>query len=257
MRILTVVVFHAKTHNQKKAIRNMAKFVNPFEEHILPPFGGFPTDAVKFLKQLKKNNTREWFETNKPRYESSIREPMETLLETLGGLLKQRIPEIHIDPKKAMYRIYRDIRFSHDKTPYKTWAAASFTFSAMDRKTAPGFYFHFSDSAVGVGGGLYAPDSNQLKNIRKAIDRDPSALRKCMADKKLMKYFGTMQGEQLTRVPKGYPADHPAADLLRLKQFLCWKEDEISLIYEPSFADFLAEHFSAMNPLVRYLADNC
>jgi uncharacterized protein (TIGR02453 family) len=235
----------------------MAKFVNPFEENIHPPFAGFPADSVKFLKQLAKNNNREWFEANKPRYEASIREPMESLLETLAGLLRQRVPDIVIDAKKAMYRIYRDVRFSRDKTPYKTWAAASFTVSGQDRKTAPGYYFHFTGTEVGIGGGLYAPDSNQLKNLRLAIDHDAAAFRKIIADKALRKRFGELDGERLIRVPHGFPTDHPAADLLRLKQFLCWKEHDLAIIHEPSFAPLLTDHFAAMSPFIRYLVDHC
>ena len=235
----------------------MAKFVNPFEENIHPPFAGFPADAVKFLKQLTRNNNREWFEANKPRYESSIRQPMESLLETLGGLLRLRVPDIAIDPKKSMYRIYRDVRFSKDKTPYKTWVAASCSLSGHDRKTAPGFYFHFTSKEIGVGGGLYAPDSNQLKNIRKAIDRDAATFRKLVSEKTFVKRFGELEGEKLVRVPQGFAADHPAADLLRMKQFLCWKEEDLALIHEPDFAGFLADHFEAMSRFVRWLAENC
>jgi len=235
----------------------MAKFVNPFEDSIHPPFAGFPADAVKFLKQLTKNNNRDWFEANKPRYDGAIREPMVSLLETLDGLLRHRVPDLVIDPKKSMYRIYRDVRFSKDKTPYKTWAAASFSFSGHDRKTAPGFYFHFTSTEVGVGGGLYAPDSAQLKNLRKAIDQDATVLRKILAGKTFKKHFGELAGESLIRPPQGFAPDHPAADLLRLKQFLCWKEHDLALIHESAFADFLADHFAAMGPFVRYLADHC
>ena len=233
----------------------MAKHVNPFESDDQPPFAGFPADALAFFRQLKKNNTREWFAEHKDRYEENVKQPMEALLATLSTKLRNVVPEIAIEPKKAIYRIYRDTRFSKDKTPYKTWCAASFSHTGRDRKTAPGYYFHFNDKELGIGGGLYAPMPEQLKNIRAAIDRDHTQLLAILADKKFKKLFGELDGELLTRVPQGFDKEHPAAELLRRKQFLCWTTTDPKVITEEAFVDTLVTHITAMAPLVRWLSE--
>ena len=122
----------------------MAKRINPFEQDVLPPFDGFPRDTLRFLRDLKKNNDRDWFNDNKQRYEQHVKAPMLQLLATLAVRMKAVEADIVLEPKKAMYRIYRDVRFSSDKSPYKTWIAAAFTYEGYDRKHDPAFYFHIS-----------------------------------------------------------------------------------------------------------------
>ena len=232
----------------------MAKLSNPFLEDMLPPFEGFPKDALKFLKELKKNNNREWFTENKPRYDSALREPMETLLGSLQEKLRIYDPDIVIEPKRSIYRIYRDVRFSKDKTPYKTHIAAAFSFRGLNKNNEPGFYFHISDVEVGIGGGLYMPSSDQVKAMRKSLGHDASDLKKILAEKKFVTLFGGMEGEKLARIPQGYAPDHPDGELLKLKQYLCWKLLPPKAIFEDDFLAVLTEHFVAMTPLVRYLA---
>ncbi len=234
----------------------MAKKINPFEQDTLPPFNGFPKETMRFLRDLKKNNDRDWFNENKPRYEEHVKEPMLQLLAALAVRMKGVHPDLVIEPKKCMYRIYRDVRFSKDKSPYKTWIAAAFTFQGYDRKHDAAFYFHITPEEVGVGGGLYAPAGDKLKNLRAAIDRDAAALRSVIGEKKFKKMFGEMVGEELLRIPQGYDKDHPDADLLRKKQFLSWKTLPTTAIHSADFLDQLVEHFSAMTPFVRYLAEN-
>lgn len=234
----------------------MAKQINPFQEDAAPPFAGFPKDAIRFLRQLKKNNTRDWFVDNKEWFERSLRAPMESLLGGLAERLRSIDPDIVIEPKKSMYRIYRDVRFSADKTPYKTHVAAAFTCRGFDRKTDAAFYFHIADNEVGVGGGLYSPSSDQLKRLRTAIARDAKPLRAILAGKTFKKYFVELQGEELTRVPAGYEKDHPDADLLRLKQFLCWAVLDTDTVFESEFLDTLLLHIRAMAPFIRYLVDH-
>ena len=198
----------------------MAKLINPFHEDTLPPFNGFPKDTLRFLRELKKNNNREWFAENKERYESQVKEPMLMLLASLASRMQVRQPDVVLEPKNAMYRIYRDVRFSQDKSPYKVWIAAAFTYRGFDRKNDAAFYFHITPEEFGVGGGLYAPPGDKLKNLRKAIDADPAPLRAILKDKSFRKYFGELEGEELSRVPQGYDKEHPDADLLKKKQFL-------------------------------------
>ncbi|MCB2203299.1 DUF2461 domain-containing protein [bacterium] len=234
----------------------MARKINPFEQDALPPFNGFPKATMRFLRDLKKNNDRDWFNANKPVYEQNVKEPMLQLLSTLAVRMKGLQPDIILEPKKAMYRIYRDVRFSKDKSPYKTWIAAAFTFNGYDRKHDAAFYFHITPGEVGIGGGLYNPMGDRLKNLRAAIDSDADALRAIIGEKKFVKEFGGMIGDELQRVPQGYDREHPAADLLKKKQFLCWKEVPGSLIHEAEFLEELVRDFSAMSPFVRWLAEH-
>ncbi|MBR9975801.1 MAG: DUF2461 domain-containing protein [Bacteroidetes bacterium] len=234
----------------------MARPVNPFNEDTLPPFGGFPKDTLRFLRELKKNNSREWFTENKHRYEQAIKEPMLMLLESLAARLRVAHPDIVLEPKKAMYRIYRDVRFSADKSPYKEWVAAAFTYRGFDRKQDAAFYFHFSPEEFGIGGGLYAPTGDRLKNVRKAIDADASPLHAILKEKSFRKYFGELQGEELARVPQGFDKEHPEVALLRKKQFLCWATQPTSALADAAVVELLLAHFSAMAPFVRWLVDH-
>ncbi|MCZ7557144.1 MAG: DUF2461 domain-containing protein [Bacteroidia bacterium] len=234
----------------------MAKKINPFDEHVQPPFAGFPKDMLRFFKELKANNTREWFLENKKRYEESVREPMLSLLDDLANRLRAVDSDIEIDPRKALYRINRDVRFSADKSPYKTNTAAAFTLRGYDRKVDAAYYFHIMPGEVGVGGGLYAPSGDQLKKLRPAIAANPDEFRAILADKKFARLFGGLTGESLTRVPQGFDKDHPAADLLMRKQFLAWAELPGKSLDDGGFADILVEHFTAMTPFIRYLLKN-
>ena len=234
----------------------MAKLVNPFDQYNAPPFDGFSEDAMKFFRQLKKNNTREWFNENKARFESAVKEPMEALLAALAEHTRDIDADLVIDPKKSMYRIYRDTRFSKDKTPYKLWISASFTYAGKRRTDDPGFYFHVGADEIGIGGGLYMAQPDQLRSLRAAIDADPAPLRALLSAKSFRKLFGTLQGEELSRVPQGFDKNHPDADLLKKKQFFCWASLPAATACEAKLPDILAHHFAVMNPLVRWLVAN-
>ncbi len=234
----------------------MAKHINPFDQDTQPPFDGFSRDTMRFLKELKENNDRDWFNENKDRYEKSVKAPMLSLLTTLAARMKGVDADITLEPKKAMYRIYRDVRFSNDKSPYKTWIAAAFTYEGYDRKHDAAFYFHISTDEIGVGGGLYSPMGDRLKNLRKAIGEDARPLRKVLAAKAFKNEFGEMMGDELVRVPQGFEKDHPDADLLKKKQFLCWKTLPKSRMTQAEFTDDLVAAFKAMAPFVRYLAEH-
>ena len=230
--------------------------INPFHEDTLPPFDGFPKEALRFLRELKNNNSREWFAEQKDRYERQVKEPMVMLLASLAARLQVSHPDIVLEPKKAMYRIHRDVRFSPDKSPYKVWIAAAFTYQGFDRKTDAAFYFHIMPEEFGIGGGLYAPMGDTLKNLRKAIDEDPSGLHAILHDRSFKKFYGGLTGEELMRVPHGYDKEHPEAELLRKKQFLCWATLPVTTIHDASLVDTLTTHFSAMAPFVRWLVDH-
>lgn len=227
--------------------------VNPFHDDVLPPFAGFPKDAFSFFSELRANNTREWFEANKKRYLSVAREPMLMLL----GDLRRRLPgiaaDLDLDPARAVYRIYRDVRFSKNKTPYKTNIAASFGFAGAHKEKDPGFYIELSDKGVNFGAGLYMPSGDQLRAIRARIDRDENTLRALLREPTFVRCFTELQGVRLRRIPSGYPADHPAADLLRLKQYLLWAPWPAKSALTEDLVDRVESHVRAALPLVRWL----
>lgn len=234
----------------------MARPHNPFEEDALPPFTGFPPDALRFFAMLRKNNTREWFAGHRSWYEDSVKFPMLQVLGSLGESLRDVDPDIVLDPPRALYRLYRDIRFSKDKSPFKTQIAAAFGFRGKERKNDAGFYFHISDQEVGIGGGLYMPRSDQLRALRQAIAADARPLRALLAARTFRSHFGELWGDSLVRVPQGFPPDHPDADLLRRKQFLCWASIESDIVYDSSFLRQLTCHMRAMAPFVRWISEH-
>ncbi len=218
-----------------------------------PRFKGFSPDARKFFRDLAANNNRDWFLKNKARYEERVRAPLIELAYELGTELDHYSPGYVTDPKKAVYRIYRDVRFSKDKRPYKTHAAAVFAFRGPDKHAGAGYYFHFSTDDLLVGGGVYAPGSSELLNIRRRIAADPNELREIVENRTFKKLFKEIEGEKLKRIPKGFPREHPAADLLVYKQFLAGAVLPASEIESPCVSKTIAKHFKAIAPFIQYL----
>jgi uncharacterized protein (TIGR02453 family) len=157
------------------------------------------------------------------------------------------------DAPKAIYRIYRDTRFSPDKTPYKTQIAASFARRGMEKHGAAGFYFAVSHKGVDVGGGIYMPAPETLLAVRTHIAERHLEFRKLAAASAVKRLLGAMQGEQLSRVPKGFCADHPAADLLRFKQFLLFTTLDAAIVTTPKLFVELEKRFRAMAPFLEFL----
>jgi uncharacterized protein (TIGR02453 family) len=211
----------------------------------------FPPEAITFLKGLEKHNTRDWFQPRKEIFESKLKAPMLEFVEQINGELLKFAPEHITEPKKAVYRIYRDTRFSKDKTPYKTHLAAIFPRRGLGKDAAAGYYFHVSSKGVGVACGAYGPGPEQLLKIRRFIAaNDKLVLATAAKAKKLM---GPLQGSTLTRVPKGFDAAHPAADLIKKKQWYCWVELDLKLATSPKLKSEIAKRFKAMAPLVELL----
>ena len=144
------------------------------DAEMFPPFDGFPKEGIKFLTQLKKNNNRPWFNKHKSEYEDFIKLPIQSLIASLKAPMAKVAPEIEVNPKRSMFRIYRDIRFSKNKAPYKTHVAAVFHLKGNWQNSA-GYYVHIEPKVIYVGGGIYMPDSTQLKKIRHAIADNPRA----------------------------------------------------------------------------------
>lgn len=216
-------------------------------------FPGFPPDALKFLKALKKNNKREWFQPRKEEYERLWRTPMIELVAALQVQAFRFAPEYaHQDPAKSVMRVYRDTRFSKDKTPYKTHVAAGLRRTGLD-KEGGGFYFHVGEEGLLIAGGVYAPAPNELRAIREHLDANFEKWRKLVGTEKFKTLVGELQGEALRRVPKSFHAEHPAADLLRKKQFYFSVELGSELVTTPALYTEMVKIFKAMAPAVEFL----
>lgn len=181
----------------------MAKGI-PVEEEFYPPFEGFPKSGIDFLKRLKKNNSREWFQKHKTEYEENVKFPMQCLIAGLRDRLRDEIPELDFNPKRSIFRIYRDVRFSKNKAPYKTNIAASFELKGKKKTTdTPGLYVGIEPGSVFVGGGMYMPGGEQLKAIRKAIVEHPDEFLAVVEDKRFKRTFGGIMGENLQKAQIG------------------------------------------------------
>ncbi len=216
-------------------------------------FPGFASEARQFLRDLGENNRRDWFRPRKARYERYVRGPLLDLVAEMGDALAEHSPGYLRDPRKSVYRIYRDVRFAKDKSPYKTHAAAIFPPVGLPRHSGAGFYFHFSAHELLVGGGVYRPGSPELRRIRDQIAADPEELRAIVASEPFRDTFGGLEGERLKRTPRGFSRDHPAADLLVYKQFLAGATLSAAEIEKPGFAGLLDRHFRLLAPFVEFL----
>ena len=216
-------------------------------------FGGFPPEAMTFFRGLKKNNTREWFQPRKQIYDEKVKAPMLDLVTALMRRLADFAPDHVGDPNKAIYRIYRDTRFSKNKTPYKTHIAAVFPRRNLEKHCGAGYYFSVSPDEIEVGGGVYMPAPEDLRAIRDYLAEHHEEFRRITSARHVRRLLGEVRGERLTRVPKGYAPDHPAADLLLMKQFLLFKTLDAKLATTPKLYRELLSRFEAMTPFLEFL----
>ena len=214
----------------------------------------FTQRTLSFLRALKRNNRREWFQPRKEEYETHVRAPMVALLERLARDLPAFAPELIADPKISLFRVYRDTRFSSDKTPYKTHVAARFPLRGVPRGEGAGLYFEIAPGWVWIGGGMYMPTTADLHDIRAQIAAThPRGLHTIVTAPAFTRAVGELHGDRLTRVPLGYRKDHPAAHYLQFKQFLGSCEYEASLATSPRFYRRLLTVFKSVAPLVQFL----
>jgi uncharacterized protein (TIGR02453 family) len=214
-------------------------------------FPGFPPEALKFLRALERNNRREWFQPRKEIFDTKLKAPLMDLVEAINAQLPGFAPEHINDPKKAVYRIYRDTRFSPDKTPYKTHIAAIFPRRGLGRQSSAGFYVHLSPKSVGIAGGAYMPGREELLAIRTWIAENHAAFRK--ASRGPEKLMGKLHGDSLTRAPKGFDPEHPAADLIRMKSWLYWIELEAGMAESPKLLAEVMKRFRSAAPVIDML----
>ncbi|WP_158796169.1 DUF2461 domain-containing protein [Pedobacter sp. L105] len=208
--------------------------------------------SLDFLKLLRENNNREWFNEHKDEFLEQ-----QKLIETFAdGLLTELNVHDSIETpsgKKSLHRIYKDTRFSKEKIPYKTNWSGSFTRATKKRRG--GYYFHIEPGNTFIGGGFQAPDAQDLKRIREDISADPIPLRNILASKSFTETFGILKGEQLKTTPKGFDASDEAIDLLRFKQFRLVKKFTDQEVLAPSFVKEAGLVFKNMRPFFDYMSE--
>ncbi|MDB4915458.1 MAG: hypothetical protein JWM95_3102 [Gemmatimonadetes bacterium] len=224
-------------------------------------FTGFRPAARTFLRSLRKHNDREWFLANRETYESELRVPLAALAEEMDVRLASFAPEIIGDPRTALFRIHRDVRFSADKSPYKTHVACWFHHSDAGRGVGTatphggaGFYFHMEADRASLGGGIWMPPRPTLSRIREAIDEDPGELNKILRDASRRRHFGGLAEENmLTRMPRGYADTHPSATLLRHQSYTLGRELTERAVSSVTLPDLLAREYERLLPFVRWI----
>lgn len=213
----------------------------------------FSKETLAFLTRLKRNNRREWFNARKDEYESHVRAPMLEIIDRLAVDMRGIAPELLVGPK-SMYRIYRDVRFSENKQPYKTHVAASFWHRDLGKGGGAGMYFHVAPDGVWIGGGMYHPEPQQLYRVREHLAANVRHFRSIVEAPAFKRALdGGLEGEQLTRVPRGFAKDHEAADYLRYRQFLVGKEYPARFAADPKLYAGILDVFRRIAPLIRFL----
>ena len=216
-------------------------------------FPGFPPEMIRFFRSLKRNNRREWFQPRKHLFEQHIKAPMLDLVSAINAELAKFAPEYVTEPKNAIFRIYRDTRFSADKTPYKTHAAASFARRGSERQGTGGFYFSVSAEVIEVAAGIWHPEREVMLLVRNHIAETHQELSRILADKKARKLAGELKGNALSRSPKGFDPAHPAAEFIKMKDWVLDVTLDADLATTPELHGAIVERFRAMAPLLGYL----
>ena len=229
-------------------------------------FRGFSPEAIQFLVDLTENNDRAWFQPRKAEFERLLKEPMEALIAALAGRLEARGVPMLADPKRSPFRIYRDTRFSKDKSPYKTHLGATFPWveNAMsaeaggghdERAHGNGGYFHFQPGEMYVGGGMWQMERPRLEAFRAAVRHHPDRVRAALEEPGFVAWWGDVRPhDQLKRFPPGCPQDHELAHLFLWKDVVFGRRLADDEVLSPELPDRLAEGYGTAAPVFRFLA---
>jgi len=217
--------------------------------------GHFSGKTFAFLKDLKENNNKAWFQENKNRYEEDVKGPALNFIQDFSSHLAKLSLHFRADPRASggsLFRIHRDIRFSKDKSPYKTHTGIQFRHERGKDAHAPGFYLHLEPKRCFVGVGIWHPDGKTLKKIREAIVEDPKVWKKAVSGAGFQKRFA-LSGDRLVRPPRGFDPDHPLIDDLMWKDYVAMAKLTQKSVAEPGFIKEYAAHCRAGLPLVAFL----
>ena len=218
-------------------------------------YAGFSPETIKFLRQLKKNNNRDWFNENKPRYEEQVLDVALHFIQSMQDPLKEFAPRFTAIPKRmggSLMRVYRDTRFSKNKLPYKTNIGIQFRHEQARNVHSPGYYVHIDPDEVFLGAGMWMPESEPLLGIRQRISDKPAEWKRAKGDKTFARHF-KLGGTSLIRPPRGFDKEHPMIDDIKRKSFIAIKnmghEDALS----PQFQRKVETAFKAASPYMRFL----
>ncbi len=211
----------------------------------------FTDDTFGFIRALKRNNTREWFAKNKPRYEEAVKDPALRLIEDFAPEL-DKISRHFLATPRSLFRIYRDTRFSKDKSPYKTHVGVHFRHERSKDAHAPGYYLHIEPGSVFLGVGIWHPDSGALRAIREAIVEDPAGWKRASRAKAFQITFD-MAGDRLKRPPKGFDPEHPLIEDLKWKDYIGVVELDDSFVTKDDLPRQMARTLKAGTPFMRFL----
>jgi uncharacterized protein (TIGR02453 family) len=232
-------------------------------------FTGFSPAAIQFMADLAENNDRAWFQPRKAEFERLLKEPMEAMVAALAERLAARGVPMRADPKRSPFRVYRDTRFSKDKSPYKTGIGASFPWlgdeatptdgemgrSHDERAHGNGGYFHFQPGEMFFGGGVWQMDKPRLDAFRNAVRDEPGRVLEALEAPSFVAWFGDAHGhDELKRIPPGYPSDHPLARMFLWKDVVFGRPLSDDEVCSPDLPDRLAEGFATAVPVFRFLS---
>ena len=219
------------------------------------PHAYFSPATFKFLRALQRHNNRAWFKTHQDDYETRVRGPYLQLIADLQAPVAKLSRHYRADPRKvggSLFRIQRDTRFSGDKAPYKTWAGARIFHERRREIAAPSFYLHVAPGDCFVGAGLWHPENHTLRNIRSFIVDNPAAWKRA-AHRRAFREHYEFWGESLSRVPQGFPGDHPLLEDLKRKSYAAGMGFNDALACSPELFPFVVDQFKRLAPLVDYL----
>ncbi len=219
----------------------------------MTPRTTFSPAALAFLRGLKRHNDRAWFAAHREAYERDVKAPMIALVERLAGDLRRLAPDLVASPKASLYRLHRDTRFSADKSPFKTQVGAVFPRRGLLRHQGAGLYLEIGPAGVMIAGGIYMPQPSELHALRSHLAVNPGRFRSLVESPAFRRSVGAVTGASLQRVPRGFPSDHPAAEYLKLKQFLFGRDYPAAFATSASFYRQVVTLFERMAPVVAYL----
>ncbi len=221
---------------------------------VAAEFSGFPAGSIKFLSALSKNNKREWFQPRKAEFDEVLHTPLLQFAGVVNEMLQKNAPEYaYVEPAKALNRIYRDIRFSADKTPYQNQVSLLFPNQRLGKKVGAALYFSLSATEMILAAGMYFGETRELQAVREHLAAKHTEFRAILKSKALQQVFGELRGDSLQKTPRQFGVDHPAADLLKRKQWLLMSQAPAKAALTEHFAGDAVKAFRLLLPFVQFL----
>lgn len=213
----------------------------------------FTQDAIDFFRELELNNNKEWFEKNKKRYETNVKKPMEAFADHMIERMREIMPDIEMTGKKAVFRIYKDVRFSKDKTPYKTNAGMHINSAGKGDLGTPGLYFHIDPRVMGIASGCYQLEPPALRKMREYLAANPDEFADQLRDESFVKFFGGIKGEVNKVLPPDLKEAAAKQPLIFNKQFYYWADQEAEEALREDLDEYLMAHMRACRWMNEFL----